>query len=169
MSRAPTYLAIALIVLALPEIPWIFLSPGAIASGSGYSNEFAEAIWVHNIIDVVGFLGAGALVAFRVRLWPIAALLICSYVTLIATPPFVRLLIRNGALNMLESTWRHAVKSGLPDGFYALWNLFVLPIVPALLIPLVLIVWWQARVSHHAAESNFSSSGRAEARRSTRR
>src|SRR5437773_7217328 len=99
MSRAPNYIALALVLLAVPEIPWIFLSPASIEAESGHGNSFASAIWVHNVIDVVGFLSAAALAAFRVRFWPIAAVLICGYVALIATPSFLRMGIRSGFID----------------------------------------------------------------------
>jgi len=154
MSRAPNYVALALVLLAVPEIPWIFLSPATMKAESGYGDSFVSAVWVHNVIDVVGFLGAAALAAFRVRFWPVAAVLICGYVALIATPPFLRMGIRSGFIDNFESIWRHAVNVGLPDGFYTVWNLVVLPVVPASMIAAVPLVWWMSRSSGHEAESN---------------
>ncbi|SRR5712692_1310178 len=154
MSRVPNYVALALVLLAVPEVPWIFFSPATIAAQSGYGDSFGWAIWVHNAIDVAGFLSAAALATFRVRFWPVAAVVICGYVAFIATPPFLRMGLRGGFINNFEAIWRHAVNAGLPDGFYAVWNLVVLPIVPALLIATVPLLWWMSRSSRHEAESN---------------
>jgi len=154
MSRVPNCVALVLVLLAVPEIPWIFFSPATIAVQSGYDDSFASTIWVHNIIDVAGFLGAAALAVFRVRFWPVAALLICGYVAIIATPPFLRMGVRGGFIDNLEATWRHALNSGLTDGFYTVWNLVVLPVVPALMIAIIPVLWWMSRSSSHAAESN---------------
>ena len=83
---------------------------------------------------------------FRVRCWFPSVLLMCAYVTYVATPAFVNLSARNNVFHYSWLVWHQASSAGLPDGFYLMWNLLVLPVLPPLLIPVAAWVWWTLRV-----------------------
>jgi hypothetical protein len=87
-----------LVLLAVPELPWIFLTPDKAVEQFGNPPELAEAIWIGNLIDVVGFLGAAVLAALRIRFWPAAAVAMCGYMAAIATPPFLHMGMSGGIM-----------------------------------------------------------------------
>ena len=144
MARLPTIVTAVLAALAVPSVPWLFLAFPPVAEGlTGV--PYGWGVWLNHVVDVVGFGVAAFLVYNRARHWLLATLLICGYVVIVATPPFVRMSLDGGFFTLTGLIWNQAVSSGGSRGFYLIWNLIVLPILPALLIPLSAWSWWQTR------------------------
>jgi hypothetical protein len=142
MSRLPQIVALLLLLLAAPSVPWLFAAP------SGLS------VWFLNLIDVIGLVAAAVLAMRRVRYWPLGVIAICGYLTYVATPPFVRMSVEGGFVNFMGIILRHAATTEFPRSFYTVWNLIVLPIVPPLFVLLGLWAWWATRKQRTNAESN---------------
>ncbi|HZL95570.1 MAG TPA: hypothetical protein VFB99_18075 [Vicinamibacterales bacterium] len=144
MGRLRTVVAVVLGVLAIPSLPWLVLAfPPVAEQLSGV--PYGWGVWLDHVVTVAGFSIAACLAYAGARHWPIASILMCGYVALVATPPFIRMSLDGGFLTLTDLIWRQAVSSGGARGFYLVWNLIVLPILPALVLPVAAWTWWQTR------------------------
>jgi len=145
MLRPTTIIAILFCLLAIPSVPLLVIAfPPFAHELSKEPNSWGS--WLVLVSNVIGFGAAAFLTYRRARYWLIVVILICGYVTLIATPPFIRLLIDNGFLRFTGLIWDMAIGFGGSRGFYLIWNMFVLPVLPALLIPVAVWGWWKTRL-----------------------
>jgi hypothetical protein len=144
MGRLRPFIAVGLGVLAIPSLPWLILAFPLVAGQLG-GVPYGWGVWLDHVVTVAGFSIAAYLAYTGARYWPVAAILMCGYVALVATPPFVRMSLDGGFVTLTGLIWKQAISSGGARGFYLVWNLIVLPILPALLLPLAAWSWWQTR------------------------
>jgi hypothetical protein len=154
--------AVLLLALAVPSLPGLLMTfPPVSLELAG--RQYDWTLWIEHVVTVTGF-GIASYLAFRgARLWALSAILMCTYVAFVATPPFVRMSYDGGFFTLTEIVLKQAASSGGIRGFYLIWNLIVLPILPALLVPLTAWLWWQTR------EAQSNSTMEADARKSSAR
>ena len=158
MTRIRYFIAIVLIILALPDIPWIFTTfPLATEGSSGIEFEWLD--WMSHILVVGGFSISGYLTYINSRYWLLPTLLICGFVTFIATTPFIRMALDSGFFSLTRPIINQAINSGGTRGFYLIWNLIVLPVLPALLIPLSGLVWLGTMENNNMESNNALKEG----------
>jgi len=131
-------------ILALPSVPWVVLDAPPVAKAvTGDTSGWMTWLSGH-VITVVGF-GTAAYISYsRDPRWPLAVLVICSYVAIIATPPMALMWVDDGFFALTGLIWKQSVAAGGTRAFYLIWNLIVLPIVPALLAPFAGWFWWKS-------------------------
>ena len=136
-------------------MPWVvFAFPPLSEELTGV--QYTWFIWINHIVAVCGFSAAAFLTYVHARYWLLTTLLICGYIALIATPPFIRMSIDAGFFSLTGLVLSQSISIGGTWGFYHIWNLIIIPILPALLIPLSVLAWWTTTRNPHEAKSNNS-------------
>ena len=143
MKYISLMVAFLMVIFALPSIPLLF-EYFPLLTQNTESNLSAWVLWVFvHAATSIGFLVAAILAYKCHRRWPLAVIIICGYVAIIAVPPFIGMSLNTGLINHVEIVWSHAADKGGSDGFYSFWNLIVMPIAPTLVLPIAVYSWFK--------------------------
>jgi hypothetical protein len=122
-------------LLSAPLILWVLPSH---LEPTEHTN-FEWRAWLDNVFLVGGLAAAAVLTLFRGRYWFVAVLAIAAFVTEKATIFFAQnLLLVGGPLNYIRPIANRALAENYVEGFYLVWNLVVLPLVPVIALPLAI-------------------------------